>query len=329
MPSRVVHFGKQMIYWECHRTINSEGGLSPNETLVSNPFIFSKARLYDVWNERQQGTFSDDLERWYTCLDEFSSRKLSYQSDKLPAVAGLAKSMRNRAPQLGIYYAGIWKADFVRGLLWRARKLGCLSQPSSYRAPSWSWAALDGEITHDWPNLKHFDPTWWPAIEGINVRCNGQSSYGEIQSAWLRLKAPMRPAVYVGTPPSKTPAIVGPFGLLIQTANDPTQQWYDLWHFEQDSWQPVGPSLCRAYFDEPIEERKLRAFALMCLGKFSAYIKPSNWWEETDWNFNFWALILEEVDMDSGNGILKRVGVACLNEKNAFRGWGALKKTIV
>jgi hypothetical protein len=298
--------------------------------VVSNPFIFSKARLHDVWNEQVQGSFSDELERWYTCLDEFSRRKLSYGSDKLPAVAGLAKAMHNRTPQLDVYYAGIWKSDFVRGLLWRAQKLGGLSQPASFRAPSWSWAALDGEITHDWRALKHFDPSWQPVVEGINVRCKGRSGYGEIQSAGLRLKAPMRPAVYVGTPPSQTPAIVGPFGEVLQIANDPKQQWYDLWHFEPDSWQPVGPPLCRAYFDEPIEERKLRPFVLMCLGKFSTSRKPQLWWEENDWICHFWALILEPVDMDSGpDGSLKRVGVAMLDEKNPFRGWGAVAKTIV
>lgn len=329
MPARIVHFGEQMLYWECHSATYSEGGLSPSETGSGNPSIFSKARLSDVWNEEQQGSFSDELERWYACLDEYSNRNLTYSSDKLPAVAGLAKSMHDRTPQLDIYYAGIWKADFVRGLLWRARKLGCLSQPPSYRAPSWSWAALEGEIKHDWYNLKYFDPTWWPTIEGISVRCKGRSVYGEIESAAVRLKAPMRPAVYLGTPPSKGRNIIGPFDLPVQLADDPTQQWYDLWHFDPDSWDPVGPPLCKAYFDGPVEERKVRPFALMCLGKFSAFIKPEDWWEERDWDCNFWALILEEVDTDSDSGMLKRVGIASITDRTAFTGWGTLEKTIV
>jgi hypothetical protein len=329
MAPRIIHFGEHMVYWECHQEILSEAGLSPNESREYNEMNFNKPTLRQFWNELTQGSFSDELQRWYTCVNEFSKKKLTIGSDKLPAVAGMAKLMQGRESRFEAYYAGIWEGDFVRGLLWRAQELGGLSQPETYRAPSWSWAALDGAIRLDWQNLKYFDSRSFPLVTGIQVQYKRHCRYGEIDSAWVRLKAPMCPAVYAGSPKRGGPEIIGPFGQLLQGGNDPQQQGYDLYHFEPTSWKPVGAPICLAYFDEPLTETELRPFALMFMGKFSLFMKPENWWEEKDWNFSPWALILEPLSISGETDLMRRVGIACMLEKTAFSGWKPLEKTIV
>lgn len=326
MSTRILHFGEQQLYWECRQVTDAEGGMYfyPHDTSV-----FSKAQLRDIWNEEEQGSYADELERWYTCLDEYSTRKLTYGKDKLPAIAGIAKSMQNRTPELGAYYAGIWKGDFVRGLLWRAKRIGGLAQLGEYRAPSWSWAALDGPMKHDWFALKYFDPDKFPTIEDVSIRCLGRSDFGEIHSGWVRIKAPMCPAVYLGTPARGVLDIIGPFGEPLQTGNDTENQYHDLYHFGPTSWEPIGPPICCAYFDTPLEVGKLKPFTLMRLGDFSSFIRPDNWWDLASWNSNPWALILDDAGSENGESVHKRVGIARMNDKNAFRGWGALSKKII
>lgn len=44
----------------------------------------------------------------------------------------------------GDYLAGMWRVDLTVDLLWRVTGTG--TRPSTCRAPSWSWASVDGEI---------------------------------------------------------------------------------------------------------------------------------------------------------------------------------------
>lgn len=44
------------------------------------------------------------------------------------------------------YFAGLWKGDLVEGLLWNTQGKPPTKAPSQYRAPSWSWAAMNGPI---------------------------------------------------------------------------------------------------------------------------------------------------------------------------------------
>ena len=47
------------------------------------------------------------------------------------------------------YLAGLWKQDFVAGLMWTPSENKPLRKAeTSYRAPSWSWASCDGHISY-------------------------------------------------------------------------------------------------------------------------------------------------------------------------------------
>lgn len=80
----------------------------------------------------------------------------------MPAIAGLARDFQRGTLKGGTYLAGLWRELFPGALLWRVRRERQLGDPGEthpfaafeprrpmrYRAPSWSWAYLDGEITY-------------------------------------------------------------------------------------------------------------------------------------------------------------------------------------
>jgi hypothetical protein len=79
-------------------------------------------------------------------------------------VAGLAAIVDDGT--LGEYLAGIWSKNIAVGLSW-GRPWALLKKTPSYRAPSWSWASLDGRISSSvlfWSNTlmeEHaHDPDW-------------------------------------------------------------------------------------------------------------------------------------------------------------------------
>jgi hypothetical protein len=92
------------------------------------------------------------LDLWYKIVVDYSGRSLTFESDKLPAISGIAAKMKKL---LGTsYVAGVW-ADDLYGLMWH-RKQVCTNNgsgdaeimrvPRHYRAPSWSWASGDESV---------------------------------------------------------------------------------------------------------------------------------------------------------------------------------------
>jgi hypothetical protein len=135
---------------------------------------------------------------WYSmiCFD-YSGRKLTYESDKLPALSGLASLVANRDHSK--YCAGIWWEGVAYGLCWRAVNWpgASLSKPAKYLAPSWSWASVIGRI--DFPGFTggaHVEYTPPTALRSVNftdffLRPKGENPYGEIESGWIRLDTPL------------------------------------------------------------------------------------------------------------------------------------------
>ena len=85
------------------------------------------------------------LQHWLRIVTNYSARKSSLPSDKLPALSGLALSYASVfGPE---YHAGIWARSAVQQLCWRTADVRrFFTRPTQYRAPSWSWAALDGPV---------------------------------------------------------------------------------------------------------------------------------------------------------------------------------------
>ena len=82
---------------------------------------------------------------WSTLLGDYTSRDMSVKEDVLPALAGIAQAF-GRSIKCD-YYAGIWAISTLRVLSWNCTASGTRSK--QYRAPSWSWASIEGTIDHN------------------------------------------------------------------------------------------------------------------------------------------------------------------------------------
>ena len=84
------------------------------------------------------------------------------------------------------YLAGLWKGDLLMGLTWRGAKPSARHIP--YRAPSWSWAASDENISY--PSIEKGS---WLA-EVLEVTTNVVSNlapYGSVRSGSITLFGPV------------------------------------------------------------------------------------------------------------------------------------------
>ncbi|KAK3360910.1 heterokaryon incompatibility protein-domain-containing protein [Lasiosphaeria ovina] len=98
------------------------------------------------------------IQAWFSCIEEYSPRKLTFSTDKLPAVAGLAALFQFGLANAGEYLAGLWSGYLVRCLSWEASGMESNRASAIYRAPSWSWAACDCGVTWAWES-RQYDPS--------------------------------------------------------------------------------------------------------------------------------------------------------------------------
>ncbi|KAI1329274.1 HET-domain-containing protein [Xylariaceae sp. FL0255] len=174
LAPRVLHFGRYLIYWECWTTVY----LEPVPNVVDYSVVHAERKFRretdKTWKTLLSGISIDGLanpcnqtvepgdrvpylfQEWYNIRDLYAQCDLTYPSDKLAAISGLARDMKRRLMEFGCkdttYLAGIWKCRLPRDLLWYSIRSGHIPsrRANPYRSPSWSWAAIDGPhiMTH-------------------------------------------------------------------------------------------------------------------------------------------------------------------------------------
>lgn len=156
LARRGLHFTAEEVFWECH----ANESLFRCETYPAGfPFVPEPGpeRELAPWLDRtpwlDRGGLHDAtylLKTWHKLCADFSRRRLSFESDRLPALSGLAKEFSALLPA-DEYAAGLWTPGLPQSLLWQ-RELGVPRLPgvdAGYIAPSWSWLSLPFEVGYD------------------------------------------------------------------------------------------------------------------------------------------------------------------------------------
>ena len=200
LPSRVLHFGLQQVFWECHEQHASES--SPSSMRFENENIGSRRERTRVWKlligETQildaRDPYQDLVTEWYAVLSYYSSCQLTHASDKLVAISGLANDMRSalntHRPNIHhTYLAGLWAEDLRFGMCWSLKRFG--KRPAIYRAPFWSPMSLDGST--DWDSPPTSDKfTWFVGDADFTAvtHCMDGLDTGEVTGGQLKLRGP-------------------------------------------------------------------------------------------------------------------------------------------
>ncbi|KAH8686168.1 heterokaryon incompatibility protein-domain-containing protein [Ilyonectria robusta] len=190
LSRRILHFAKHQVYYECIEGTQTENGLT-----LPDRFQYAYDALDKTKTEMIEKTFSgkprrkrssnEVLQQWYGLLWGYGGRKLTWASDKLPAMSGLARIYHEILQDE--YLAGVWKTNIVEGICWQG--LDCSSPPNDeYRAPSWSWASVDGIAATGFSGNDYLAT----AIDS-HVEVDGENPFGKVKNGWLRLKAPLVP----------------------------------------------------------------------------------------------------------------------------------------
>lgn len=83
---------------------------------------------------------------WESVVQLYSSRQATLHSDKLVALSAVARTYSENNLECGTYLAAIWEKSLPHSLMWEVVVGDLRPRPLEYRAPSWSWASVDGPV---------------------------------------------------------------------------------------------------------------------------------------------------------------------------------------
>lgn len=153
LSRRSLIFGVEQMIFRCPAGTALE---LDHHSKVATPIFSPEVQLLGKDAEERRHAM---LQHWYMILRDFTTRQLTNPGDVFASTSSLAQlAARHLASPGHRYLAGLWEADMIRGLLWRARyeksQPAVLRRPrpvegiSVNRAPSWSWASVHGAIDH-------------------------------------------------------------------------------------------------------------------------------------------------------------------------------------
>jgi hypothetical protein len=133
-----------------------------------------------------------ELDRyWNDITFAYSGLKLTFEKDKLPALSGVAKQMLSQRDG-DEYISGLWRSTIISDLRWTSFERNS-RRPSSYRAPSWSWASLDGTVqVMDYDIYTKSEAQNYAKCVDVSVILAGPDPTGEVSAGYLVLDAPLK-----------------------------------------------------------------------------------------------------------------------------------------
>ncbi|KAI1333536.1 heterokaryon incompatibility protein-domain-containing protein [Xylariaceae sp. FL0016] len=220
LSARAVIFAEELISFRCQRIdIREDGMMSNPENSQIRKNITATALPQSSTSDRghesrestdehslvnQDAARQQILRTWYRdIVNATSKRGLTEPFDIFAVTTSLAQLAQPKIRSR--YLAGIWEVDIARGLLWRPRhaiqmhpSFLPLARPRhtsrkrlellgkiAVRAPSWSWAAVMGEVYHIYLERKegmYCDRTKWL----IQPKLTRSADNGHIVGVWTR-----------------------------------------------------------------------------------------------------------------------------------------------
>ncbi|KAH7386838.1 hypothetical protein DE146DRAFT_665796 [Phaeosphaeria sp. MPI-PUGE-AT-0046c] len=175
---RLIRFTDTEVKWRCNTAAGCEchGGFNTQ-----------------VEKQLQIADDKDTIfEQWRQVSIEFAGRSLTYHSDRLPALAGIASRFHARLESN--YIAGLWQTELPFNLKWYREELTNLPTDTplippamNNGVPSWSWASNFGKCRWLWKNNLEGQETeleQHSLVDVVQIDCvpSAANAFGEVRS---------------------------------------------------------------------------------------------------------------------------------------------------
>ena len=195
LSTRILHYTRTELLFECRTSFRCECSPSRKSRLTTPALIPKALSAIDkhpsaIWDA------------WHRVVEKYSRRDLTIQTDKLPAVSGIAGKIQKATSSK--YLAGLWEDNFAFDLLWSTSTIALPDARyfalDTYRAPTFSWASLDTPVAYS--AFNHDDrESAVPSITLVSssASINGLNPLGTLRDASVCVLGPILHATLLST----------------------------------------------------------------------------------------------------------------------------------
>ncbi|ENH69345.1 hypothetical protein FOC1_g10001117 [Fusarium oxysporum f. sp. cubense race 1] len=279
-----------------------DSAISSNASALSRPDSPSSTSsdanimnfVWDMW---------DDLVTYY------SRRHLTFVTDKLPALSGVASRVHKITKSR--YLAGIWEDNLGIELCWARAYRGYQDLPTlstQYVAPSWSWASIHGAVKSLVERtISTFEPSFTIIEASSNV--SGLNPFGGVTAGHLLMRGQIAEAMLTCDDPQTS---------VYYKISGPT----DKWEFYPDSILVLNNgNVARAKQDPKPSKFTAKIHCLYIGSRYSAR------GDESD--REFFMLVLGQSENADGDKLFCRIGLAYSQSNLLFKGAPVLDVKVV
>jgi hypothetical protein len=202
LSPRVLYYGSDQLYWECCETSLRQDGRFDDDALYrfSN---FPNLKVALGLSALPPSTYTVDSRShswWARLVEEYTRRSLTFVSDKLPAISGVAKAYRDVTGKT--YVAGVWREELPRALAWFKRHQGGVEV--SELQPTWSWAKMSGKVSFASVWVRDVEEAACSVADMRILRNENLNELDNIASAEIDLKGHGLDVTYRAAPDTST-----------------------------------------------------------------------------------------------------------------------------
>jgi hypothetical protein len=191
LSTRIIHFARDQLFWECQESTLSETNVRCEDTSsvsVKPATLLAQGSLTKhAWVQHKMDMV------WKEIIARYTDCQLTYQGDKLVAVAGIAKAWARACGDR--YVAGLWQRTLPFALFWvRAGE----SQAARLPFPTWSWTSTSSSVWFQEHN-QLIDGDLEIKLSDIEVCVNGsftESFFTQIQEGTLFLTGHIKYTIF-------------------------------------------------------------------------------------------------------------------------------------
>lgn len=143
LSPRVVVFTWKGLYWQCQSLTDLGQNAERSLSIITPRFpndVFNSSSACEIDSH-------DAYRIWHNVLKDYGRSSVSVPTDRLTALSAIARRLSITCGHvLGPYCAGLWYEFIIEGLRWTVEPRKIFRQRPDFRAPSWSWAAINGAL---------------------------------------------------------------------------------------------------------------------------------------------------------------------------------------
>ncbi len=188
LATRIVHYTSHGLVFEC----KGDSGVYGEEIPAPLPLDWIRSLPHSFAEHSD-----DSYKQWHELVKTYSSRDLTFSSDKLPAMGGAATELGKILNSN--YLAGLWGKNLLNDLLWYSdtwgvEKSGAFTQPPptplDNGSPSWSWASLNVRIGYKFSDEPCSKSQVLATIRDCQMETSKHSEFGQCRGGYVVLSAP-------------------------------------------------------------------------------------------------------------------------------------------